>query len=128
MVEKKKGSMEEHLASFEDAFGDGSETYWQEVEERQKTPKSRARKSKKTLLKRIADGTHLSGKAHSEQRDKVAEEIKAAKTHDEKMAIAKKHHDSVNNPDRYAFPKKWQRDLLKQQNRTALKFKKEKTK
>ncbi len=119
--------VKEHLASFDDAFGDGEETYNKEVEERQKTPKSRG---KRLNLRKIIEESLKRPKgviSRSEQRDKVAEKIKAAKTHDEKMAIAKEYHESVSHPDEYAFPQKWQREQLLKENRTALKFKKQTT-
>ena len=114
-----------HLVSFEDAFGDGEETYNKEVESRQKTPKSRQKKL--NLRQIIEESLKHPKRSRSEQRDKTAEKIKAAKTHDEKMAIAKEYHESVTHPDEYAFPEKWQREQLLKENRTALKFKKQTT-
>ena len=94
MSNDKRTPLGEHLASFEDAFGDGEATYWREVDERQKTPKSRRKKPKKTLRERIEDVTRLPKGivVRSEDRDKVAEKIRKAKTHEEKMAIAQKYH------------------------------------
>ncbi len=61
----------EHLAGFEDAFGDGEETYGKEIEERQKTPKSRLKRLK--LRQIIEESLKHPKRSRSEQRDKTAE-------------------------------------------------------
>ena len=133
--------MKEHLVGFEslpdeeDCFGevlsvgDGAEAYDREVELRQtnrlpnrcRPNQSHSEKMNDEKLHEMmaayADKKHI----RSEYRDKTAEKIKAAKTHAEKMEIARKYHEALLIRDPYVFDKRTHARLLAQ-NRTALKF------